>query len=137
MTTVESNVVYLPANRGGAVVPGVVDSRAITTFTCGQCHSFALALHDQTGWPIFGARIDPYDGIPDHFMCYDADNDRYVDIEGCWTKRQVISQYKDITPEPTDPQNIEEWVDYNTFYPLHTDVAATFVQPVLDAINNA
>lgn len=31
---------------------GVIDETAQRVFTQGQCHTLALALHEQTGWPL-------------------------------------------------------------------------------------
>ena len=59
---------------------GVVDQSAVTAFTRGDCHSFAVALHDRTGWPIVG--IGGATWTPGHFVVYDPEIDDYVDIEG-------------------------------------------------------
>lgn len=39
---------------------GIVDDEALRAFTTGQCHAFALAMHEATGWPIIAA------AEPDH-----------------------------------------------------------------------
>lgn len=42
---------------------GTIDNNAKKAFTNGQCHALAAALHDLTGWPIFGLQ-DSSDCFP-------------------------------------------------------------------------
>jgi hypothetical protein len=62
---------------------GVVDRKAITAFTQGQCHAFALALHEISGWPIVGLFNEwrkVIGGTPGH--CAVKSPYGIVDIEG-------------------------------------------------------
>jgi hypothetical protein len=59
---------------------GVVDENASYAFTHGQCHAFAIAMHDITGWPIIGIGGEP--DTPSHFCVYDPHIDDFVDIDG-------------------------------------------------------
>lgn len=45
---------------------GVLDESSDTTYTQGQCHAFALALHHTHGWNV-GVVQDPEDGVPTHW----------------------------------------------------------------------
>lgn len=40
------------------VTPGVLDEAAEFAFSHGQCHAFAQALHERTGWPIVAVGHD-------------------------------------------------------------------------------
>lgn len=65
------------------VTPGVLDHRAHHAFTCGQCHAFALALHQLTGWPLYllcHDEDDPMDSWT-HVVVRHPDGS-YIDIDG-------------------------------------------------------
>lgn len=79
------NNIVIETNDGDAVVTiegkhGIIDGDAIMCFTRGHCHSFAVALHDVTGWPIFA--IGGTEQTPYHFVIYDPVIKDYVDIQG-------------------------------------------------------
>lgn len=134
MTTIDTTV-ELPANRGGLVMLGELDANARLTFMNGQCHSFAVALHEHTGWPIIGVAWSEMWGDFGHFVCYDEDNDRYVDITGAHTEEEIISRWG--CYRPTTLQKIRSWVNNSHYYALHVQEAGTFVQPILDEIREA
>lgn len=54
-------------HRTWHLTPGVLDDAAREAFTEGQCHAFAQAMHERTGWPLVAAL--------DEDCCYDADMD--------------------------------------------------------------
>lgn len=56
---------------------GTIDHAAEMAFTRGHCHAFALAMHRETGWPMFG--VGP---TPNHFLVYCPSLDTYIDIDG-------------------------------------------------------
>ena len=47
---------------------GVITDEAERVFTCGHCHSLALALNKITGWPLVGMFhvSDRDDGVASH-----------------------------------------------------------------------
>lgn len=59
---------------------GILDRAAHTCFTKGQCHSFAVSMHDKTGWPMIG--IGSTTASPAHFIVYSPVIDDYIDIDG-------------------------------------------------------
>lgn len=58
--------VPITMGRKRTVQHGVLDESSNETFTQGQCHAFALALHHTHGWPL-GVVRDSDDGIPNHW----------------------------------------------------------------------
>ena len=76
---------------------GIVDSNAVTAFTQGQCHAFALALHEISGWPIFGrfAIRDDLGGTPEH--CIVKSPKGYVDIQGLGADTRHRGHLKKVT----------------------------------------
>lgn len=62
---------------------GVVDQAASVVFNHGQCHSMALALFHETGWPIVGFQDenDTHDS-PGHCAVYCEALDECVDVDG-------------------------------------------------------
>lgn len=79
-------VLPLTYGRKQEVTPGVLDDRAHEAFTCGQCHAFALALHQITGWPLYLLCHDASDPIESwtHVVVRRLDG-AFIDIDGeCW-----------------------------------------------------
>lgn len=66
-------------HRVHTVTPGVIDDRALAAFLQGQCHALALALHEETGWPIRWIESD--DGEPNHCFVITPD-EHALDIAG-------------------------------------------------------
>lgn len=71
---------------------GAVDYNAVRVFTRGHCHSFALALHKLTGWPMFGIGCTP--NSPSHCVVYCPQLDEYIDIEGAGVKERWADQFE-------------------------------------------
>lgn len=89
---------------------GQIDYEAVRAFTTGHCHSFALAVNELTGWPIYASilnkEFDAYDS-PSHV--FNKSPKGFVDVEGFignthWIKQATV--YK-VTPE-----EIKKFVDY-------------------------
>lgn len=130
--------VSMPGSYRGSVAIGVVDERARLAFTRGQCHSFAVALSRATGWDIVGVlpawwETDEGQCEWDHFMVWDRENDLFVDIEGVKTREETEQRWQCIG-DVVDEQDIEWWVSRDEFYPLHVEIAETFVPPLLETI---
>lgn len=81
------------------VEPGVLDRRAVTAFTLGQCHGMALALHERTGWPMVAAH--DAQGSCQHVVA-DAGDDRFVDITGARSRTQLLAESNFNSVEPID-----------------------------------
>lgn len=60
MTTIEApEVAYVQDRdyRQALVHPGVLDYYSDYAYSNGQCHALALAVHEETGWPIVTAMM--------------------------------------------------------------------------------
>lgn len=118
---------------------GVIDEAASHAFTNGQCHAFAIAMHDLTGWPIIGIGGTELIGIggtepeysPGHFVVYDPNLDSFVDIDGPgaekrfdWIMRRRTEEFtreKALKPEYYQKPNLK--------------VAKAFAQTVLQELD--
>lgn len=80
-----------PSYRGPRRLPVTLNEEdgylaIVDTFTTGQCHTFALAMHDLTGWPMLMLAEDA-DWSPDtwgywaHVVVRTPDGG-YIDIKG-------------------------------------------------------
>ncbi len=61
------------------VTPGVIDDEARSAYISGQCHALALALHEATGWQIWGSEDEEFDIV--HVAVRDPQG-RFHDITG-------------------------------------------------------
>ena len=60
----------------------------LDAFTNGNCHSFALALHKLTGWPMFGLyKDDEYPDIPHHIVVR-TPRGAFLDVQGRGANRR-------------------------------------------------
>lgn len=116
-----ANVNYWGRNRRLPVRPS--DEEVRYTFSTGQCHSLALALHTLTGWPLF-VLCDPcYDGddcpeAPEHVACRQPDGDgahvvvkdpsgRFVDIAGSWWPDEPLNwSWDGLVPVPVTEDEV-------------------------------
>jgi hypothetical protein len=114
---------------------GEIDDNARRAFTCGQCHALALAIHEQTGWPIAGlvsALDDDTPSMPGHVVVVTPDGDT-VDING----RGALKRWKshvfrtDIKLVPTTPGKIKRFKGYMK---PDVEVARPFVSNVLKMV---
>lgn len=80
---------------GSAVVPEGFDS-VQDVFDYGYCHALALALNEETGWPIVGLKGPA--GYADHFLVQRPDG-RLVDAHGARTEAEVMRQWADGAPD--------------------------------------
>ena len=95
-TNVRLNANWGWGDRDFELVPGELTDDARYVFTRGQCHSLALALHEATGWPIFGDFVSEYDDTPDHVFVQAPDG-RFVDVEG--TPTILGAEVREVDPE--------------------------------------
>jgi hypothetical protein len=108
------------------------DELVVDTFTRGQCHSLARALHRLTGWPLAVMCWDP-EGNPaedgDHVVVVDPD-ERFVDIRGAWQPGDYWSQLEPIFVDDREVAGLG-WDDQDV------DAALPFAQAVLNLIGGS
>jgi hypothetical protein len=115
---------------------GVIDVEARRVFKHGQCHSMALALHQETGWPIVGFKDedDPQDS-PGHCAVYCPQLDQYVDVEGVgafdrYDERCLrVGRKAEIVPVPVE--TVDKLRDY---LPIKAGDARSFAQAVVKQV---
>ena len=80
-------------------------------FIYGNCHSFALAVHKLTGWPLLGVfrPSDMRDGMPSHVIVEDPLG-RYVDIEGFRYPQEFEEDWHATSIKPVNPWHIRAWI---------------------------
>jgi hypothetical protein len=106
---------------------GEVDEDVIEAFTTGHCHSFALAMHEKTGWDMYACSYDPGYDTPAHVFIRHPKG-KFVDITGFipkgsrWFRDGVVRVSK---------EDIYEFFDYLRPQPK---LAAPFVKSVLKQI---
>ena len=59
----------------------VVDENAVRAFTNGQCHAFALAVHELTEWEMCGLHWPHNSGSPNHCVAITPEG-KLLDIHG-------------------------------------------------------
>lgn len=111
------------------VEPGVIDEAAITCFTRGQCHALALAIHEQTGWPLIQAGWDEKSG-PDHWLVRHPSG-KLLDITGLSDESEVCEFWGKVWPGSVEDLD-HVWNDRSFGYaePLMGN-ARSFVDVVL------
>jgi len=107
---------------------GIINDEAVTCFTRGQCHAFAVALHDETGWPIIG--IGGYPESPSHFVVYSPKIDDFVDIEGPGALRRDGGEHYQMLKEFDKKEAIRP----RLYMPPNYEAARPFVKTVLEEI---
>lgn len=108
-----------------------ISERVKQVFSSGQCHAFAIALHEMTGWPIRGfCREGRGRRIPRHFVVEPVDLLRgttykiTIDVEGAVCTDAIChSRYVTIA-------EIQKWIKPGKFLPMHLAAARHFA-PVL------
>ena len=104
------------------------DRRVVYTFTRGQCHSFAFAMHELTGWPVYLLCSDyvwnddddgPTNGAepvgdPESWghAVVMAPSGQFVDIEGAWYLDENDSwsdSYPVLVETPEQAIDLIEW----------------------------
>lgn len=72
----------------------IIDKNAQFAFTRGHCHSLALAIHQETGWPIFGIG-EGWGGAPLHCIVFAPEINDYIDIDGPGVKDRFGRIFED------------------------------------------
>ncbi|WP_325705952.1 hypothetical protein [Amycolatopsis sp.] len=114
------------------MTPGVIDDEARRAFTNGQCHALALALNEETGWPMVQVGVHGYGGIPRHWMV-ETPNGDLLDIKGLSTYEDVADRWAGdiVSGEPEDAWALYENGNYRR---PEVETARTFVPAVLEYV---
>lgn len=84
------------------VTPGVIDGHARELFLYAQCQMLALALHEQTGWPLWVAEQQLPSGTWAWVhVAVQAPDGRWLDIDG-----------------PRDGQEVSDWISVGWGLPV-------------------
>lgn len=114
------------------LTPGVIDRNAKLCFTRGHCHSFALAVHKLTGWPLYGlqsAYLRAAGDTPYHVVVKMPDGD-FMDIGGGAALERWEQHYIDHIPFPYTAKQVMNFCKAD--YKLHeVEAAMPFAQEVL------
>lgn len=81
------------------------------TFTRGQCHSLAFALHELTGWPIVLMGEVWEGGSSWHHAVVRHPDGGYVDVYGRWLENPEGYDDEEVyeAADPDDALNFIEW----------------------------
>lgn len=117
------------------ITPGVITPEAVDAFVCDACAGLALALHDETGWPLI--EVGHCDGLPFHFMVRRPDG-LLLDIRGAHDDADVADEFEfdadDGVVTFTEVTRDHVWACYrdDCGEPVPMEIARTFVPAVLD-----
>jgi hypothetical protein len=118
----------LPGSRKGetfSLVQGVLDDQAKFAFTRGHCHSLALAVHQQTGWPMMAIVGNEKQAVT-HVVVAMPDG-RWLDAFGpCPAEAR-----RGYHAEEFDQEQIQELGKHKHWLPTDAETAASFVAPLL------
>lgn len=119
------------------LTPGVITPQAVDAFACDACAGLALALHDETGWPLIeGGHCD---GLPIRFMVRRPDG-RLIDIRGAHDDGDVADEFEFDADGGvvtfTEVTRDAVWACYrdDCGEPVPMEIARTFVAPLLGAM---
>jgi hypothetical protein len=110
------------------VTPGKIDANACEVYSFGQCHALALALHQETSYPIVACLSE--EGNPDHYAVQLPDG-RILDIEGAKEAEEVL-EYGE-TLKPYTSKELERDVEKYQLNSPNLEVARSFVEPLLES----
>lgn len=81
--------------NGSQAYKHVIRPKDVARFTEGDCHIFAKALHDLTGWPLCAFT---WRGRPDCHAFVEAPDGRLVDVEGPMNAKSFCDKWSDFAP---------------------------------------
>lgn len=88
--------VPITMGRTSTVEHGKLDDNSELTYTQGQCHAFALALHHTHGWNL-GVVQDPEDGVPTHWYA-EHPSGAIADINGLHDPNEFARKWNAAPP---------------------------------------
>jgi hypothetical protein len=129
------------------LTPGVLDGYAKRIFKYGGCGALAIALYDQTGWPIV-AITDAHNvmdgraggGSALHWTVR-APNGLLLDIDGLHTAVELVAEYSGEADDGEAAAGVStrgdavEWYVESQGEPIPLTLANTFVEPLLKHFN--
>jgi len=119
------------------LTPGVITPEAVDAFVRDACAGLALAVHDETGWPLI--EVGHCDGLPFHFMVRRPDG-QLIDIRGTHTDADLADEFEFDADNGivtfTEVTRDAVWACYrdDCGEPIPMEIARTFVAPVLEAM---
>jgi len=117
------------------LTPGVITAEAVDAFVRDACAGLALAVHDETGWPLI--EVGHCDGLPFHFMVRRPDG-QLIDIRGANDLDDIAADYEFDADNGivtfTEVTRDAVWACYrdDCGEPVPMEIARTFVSAVLD-----
>lgn len=108
-----------------SVTLGLLDEDARYAFTQGQCHALAMAVHEDTGWPIVAWSFWRYGDVPDHYLVKTPDG-QLLDIKGTHDQGDLNGRTWE-----TDVETMRSFVVPGCYVEPNLPVAKTFVGEVL------
>jgi hypothetical protein len=107
--------------------PGLIEH----IFTRGHCHSFALAVHELTGWPIVGLFVD-YDSMAWHCVNRTPDG-RLFDILGLGVEERWANaaNIRELTTADIDRYMRAYWDGNVGYLPCNVEGAKQFAKEVI------
>lgn len=115
------------------LAPGVLDEPARACLLQGQCHALALALHEQTGWPI-RAVVDEQDDI--RHLVVEAPDGRLLDASGAHP-RQAMAEAWEAEIAPLDAERARGLEAEGTWRAPALELARSMVAPALEYVDGA
>jgi hypothetical protein len=98
--------------RDDRLEAGHIDGSAQNVFMTGGCHILAVAIHDETGWPIIGI-TDKHNVFGDQIgggscvhWCVKTPNGKLLDILGAHDPQDVIDNYYGDVDEDEDGEPV-------------------------------
>ncbi|MFD1278069.1 ParB/Srx family N-terminal domain-containing protein [Streptomyces kaempferi] len=116
------------------LTPGVITPEAVAAFERDACAGLALAVHDETGWPLI--EVGYCDGLPIRVMVRRPDG-RLLDIRGTHTTADVADEFEfdadDGTVTFVEVSRAAVWACYrdDCGEPVPMEIARTFVAEAL------
>jgi hypothetical protein len=115
-------------HRAIAVTPGVLDERAIAAFGRGQCHALALALHDETGWPLRVLEDEEADAV--HVFVITPEG-KALDAGGCLGLEEFREVWMAEYLEDYSRERVAQMHHWGGWREPDLETARTFVPAVL------
>lgn len=131
------------------ITPGALDARAEAALLRGGCMALAIALHDETGWPIVVA-TEAYNvhdgraggGSAAHWLVQHPSG-LLVDVLGLHDPEDVLLEYDEggededaIVLAYSTRADALEWYEDTEAQKLHLDVVRSFVPPLLKRVEH-
>lgn len=112
---------------------GTINKDAVKAFSNGQCHSLALAIHELTGFPIYGVcDWSNSENDPGHVVVKNPKNGGFIDIGGYGAVGRWRKKWGHVTVHPL---TIEQTKSLDAYLKPSVKKAIPFAKKVLEKIN--